>query len=45
MISPKTKLRSKVPINVKGMHSTPRRRSDIARFKRKTFVIVLIRLF
>lgn len=41
--SPNTKSRSRVPISVIGMHSTPSRMSLTAKFKRNTFVMVLIR--
>lgn len=43
--SPNIKSRSKAPTKVNGIHKTPRRRSEIAKFNKKRFVIVLILLF
>lgn len=45
MSSPNTKSRNNVPISVNGMHSTPSKMSDTAKFSRNTFVIVRIRRF
>lgn len=41
--SPNTKSRSSVPINVIGMHSTPNKMSEMAKFNRNTLVMVRIR--
>lgn len=43
--SPNTKSRSSVPINVMGMHSTPSKISEMAKFNRNTLVMVRIRRF
>lgn len=45
MNSPNIKLRRTVPIRVTGMQNTPSSISDIARFRRNRFVIVLMRRF
>lgn len=43
--SPNTKSRSSVPINVMGMHRTPNKISEMAKFSRNTLVMVRIRRF
>lgn len=45
MNSPKTKSLFRVPTNVNGMQRTPRKRSEMAKLRRNTFVIVRILLF
>lgn len=44
MTTPNMKSRSNAPTSVNGMHSTPSRMSDTAKFSRNTFVMVRIRL-
>lgn len=45
IISPNTKSLSNEPINVNGMHSTPSKISENAKFRRNTLVMVRIRRF
>lgn len=45
IISPNTKSRNNEPINVNGMHKTPNKISETAKFNRNTLVMVRIRRF
>lgn len=45
IISPNTKSLNNEPINVNGIHSTPNKISDTAKFSKNTLVIVRIRRF
>lgn len=45
IISPNTKSRSKAPISVNGIQSTPSSMSDTAKFSKNTLVMVRIRRF